>query len=422
MTETFEKLALFLDKIKSATFWDRVLPWKWKSIRTLSYEAYSEYRQLVESLTRNAGELEQGRTSVATLRQENEQLKSNSAKLETEISAKQNEIARLQEKIDGLSRDTSNLKGEIGALKESEDNMRKQYEKGVATLDSVQKRIENEREQEKIEKHRAEIQRITSLKENWAKHEKTVKETIKSICQKHTIEYVEKPPFKGNPDNTIKICDEHIVFDAKSPVTEDLKNFFQYIRNQAEAVKKYAEQESVKRDIFLVVPFSTVDVIEQFSFNMGDYNVYVVTVDVLEPIILSLKKIEEYEFAEELTPEERENICRIIGKFSHTVKRRIQIDHFFTRQFLDVLTKCESDIPSDLFEKVEEFEKAEKLNPSIEKRTKQIPSKELVRDSGKIQKEIEAKEVIFPEAIEKGINAIPLYKEDKSEEPNSGNN
>ena len=186
------------------------------------------------------------------------------------------------------------------------------------------------------------------------------------ICQKYTIEYVEKPPFKGDPDNTLKICDEFVIFDAKSPGTDELKSFPKYINTQAEAIKKYAGQENVKRDIFLVVPFDTMDVIEQFSFNMGAYYVYVVSVDALEPIIVTLKKIETYEFAKELTPEERENICRIIGTFAHTAKRRIQIDHFFARQFLDVLTKCESDIPRDLFEKVEEFERAEKLNPSME--------------------------------------------------------
>ncbi len=80
MPEIFEKVSLFFDRIKSATFWDRVLPWRWRIIRTLSYEAYSEYKQLMESLHRNVGELEQGRTSIATLRQENEQLKINSAK------------------------------------------------------------------------------------------------------------------------------------------------------------------------------------------------------------------------------------------------------------------------------------------------------------------------------------------------------
>ena len=416
MTETFEKIALFFDRIKSVTFFDRVLPWRWKTIRTLSYEAYSEYKKLLESFGQSVGELEQGRTSIATLRQENEQLKINSAKLEKDLTTKQTEISRLQDKIDSLSQDTAKAKEEIAGLKKSEANLLKQYEDKIATLDGIQKSIQEDRRKEEEKLHREEINRISSLKENWSIHQEAVKEKIKGICQRHIIEYVDKPPFKGNPDNTIRICDEYIVFDAKSPGTEDLNVFYKYIKKQAEAMKKYANQENVKTDIFLVIPSNTVDAIEHFSFNMGDYNVYVVTVDVLEPLILSLRKIEDYEFAQELTPEERENICRIIGKFAHTAKRRIQIDYFFQRQFLDVLMKCESDLPVDLLGKAVEFEIAEKLNPPMEKRTKRLPSKELVKETEKIKREAEAKNVVFPEKIQEDIKSLPLYEEEKSEE------
>jgi hypothetical protein len=68
-----------------------------------------------------------------------------------------------------------------------------------------------------------------------------------------------------------------------------------------------------------------------------------------------------------------------------------------------------------MFEKVEEFEKAEKLNPPIEKRAKQIPSKDLVTDEGKIRQETEAKGVVFPVTIAEDIKSLPLYREDKPE-------
>jgi hypothetical protein len=42
------------------------------------------------------------------------------------------------------------------------------------------------------------------------------------ICSRHTFDYVEKVPFKGDPDNTVSICGEFIIFDAKSPKGEDL--------------------------------------------------------------------------------------------------------------------------------------------------------------------------------------------------------
>ena len=252
------------------------------------------------------------------------------------------------------------------------------------------------------------------MKETCASHEIGVESTIKSICKKYIIGYIdkEKIPFKGKPDNTISICDEYIIFDAKSPASDDLENFPKYITLQTESVKKYVKEENVKKDIYLVIPANTLHVIKQFSYNMGDYNVFIISTDALEPIILSLKKIEEYEFAEQLSPDERDNICRIIGKFAHATKRRIQIDYFFSQEFLSILSKCKADLPKDILEKVIEFEKSEKLNPPVEKRAKQILTSDLEKDNKKLHKEAEGIDIIFPASLD-SIKKLPLSSEDE---------
>jgi hypothetical protein len=213
---------------------------------------------------------------------------------------------------------------------------------------------------------------------------------------------VKDVPFKGKPDNTINIAGEYVIFDAKSPASDDLVNFPKYLKIQTDSVNKYIKQENVKSDIFLVVPSNTVDVISQFSYRMGDYNVYIVTIDALEPIILSLKKIEDYEFVDQLTPDERENICRIIGKFAHTAKRKIMIDYFFSFQFLDIISKCNLSLPEDIYKSVLDFEKAEKLNPPQEKRAKQILVEDIIAEGERLEIEMKAR--------------MPLHgKEDKIE-------
>ena len=103
-----------------------------------------------------------------------------------------------------------------------------------------------------------------------------------------------------------------------------------------------------------------------------------------------------------MTPDERENICRIIGKFSHIAKRKIQIDYFFSYQFLDILSKCNIDLPSDIYKSVQEFERAEKLNPPQEKRAKQILLVDLLAESEKLT--LEARSMIKEDKEEKIIN------------------
>lgn len=449
MENRSEKLSQFFEMVKTITFWQRLF--KWSNFRRLSYEAYEEFKAMLAELNRVNQELEKTKSDISIIRNDNEHLSnsqnalgnevkvlrekvSESGKTITDLSAslsaseeavrqgqsklksQEIEIATIKERINQFTQDNSQLKQQNTIFKQTEDDRKFKYENDVATLNSIREQIQADRNKEVAELQKKEIERFARMKETWANHQDNVKNVIKMICERHTIEYVEKVPFKGNPDNTIKVCDEYLIFDAKSPASsEDLNNFPQYIKLQTEAIKKYVKEENVKKDIFLVIPSNTVDVIERFSYNMADYNVFVVTVDALEPIILSLKRLEEYEFMEQLSPEERDNICRVIGKFAHLTKRRIQIDQFFGRQFLEILTKCESDLPHEILYKVVEYEKSEKLNPPMEKRAKQILSKELETDSSKINKEAEAKGIAFTPDIQQGIKSLPLYNDDPLE-------
>ena len=351
-----------------------------------------EQESELKSLNEKRTSLETMLSSVeATLASKQENIKQSDKK----IIEQQVELKSLKEHICSLEDNIAALNKENAIFKSTEDDRRQNYETKAATLNIITSQVQNEREAEKQKNQEIEIQRLAAMKDTWAKHEASVKEAIKMICQKHTIEYVDQVPFKGKPDNTIQISEEYIIFDAKSPSSDDLKNFPTYIKAQTESVKKYVKEANVRKDIFLVIPSNTVDVIDNFSFNMADYNVYIVTIDVLEPLILALRKIEDYEFVEQLTPEDRENICRIIGKFAHITKRKMQVDLFFTKELIDVLKKCEANLPQNIMEKVVEYEKSEKLNPPRESRAKQILTKEL---------EVEN------ESIEAGVKKLPIYE------------
>jgi hypothetical protein len=118
---------------------------------------------------------------------------------------------------------------------------------------------------------------------------------------------------------------------------------------------------------------------------------------------------EEYEWADRLSPEDRENICRIFGKFAHVSKRRVLIDTYFIIQSMELAYKCENDLPTDILEKAMEFEKAEKFNPPIERRAKAISTAELERSLKKNQQDAAAKGISIDERkLAQGLNDVPL--------------
>ena len=306
------------------------------------------------------------------------------------------EKARIEERLEIIESERNTLKNEIISFQKAEEGRQKEANKNFATAVTLQQSLEKEKERLNDDRVKEKEELLNKMKLKWSDHEKEVQNHLQLICRNNVIKYISQEDFphpRNKPDNSIEIMEQLIVFDAKSPANDDLTNFPKYIKIQTESLKKYAKHENVKNDLILVSPSNTLDVINQFHYNIGDYNVYIITKDALEPIILSLKKIEDYEFADKLSPEDRDNVCRIIGKFAHTTKRRIQIDEFFAREFLDTLTKAGTQLPREILENVIKFENAEKLNPPMEKRNKQILTKDLKEKVDKLETEMLLREI-----------------------------
>jgi hypothetical protein len=301
----------------------------------------------------------------------------------------------------------------LAELRQKEEERLREHDQRITELNTLKKQLDDDRLRLQAERDAEIHKKFEEMEQTWKKHEEVVEQSLRSICQRHTIEYCDKEKFPFStkkPDNAVIIADQYVIFDAKSPKnSEDLTNFPLYIRSQAEAAKKYAKEENVKKDIFLVVPANTVDYLEDFHLDMADYQVYIVTYDSLEPIVLALRKIEDYQFVDQLSPEDRENICHVIGKFAHATKRRIQIDNYFSNEFIGLLQSCSS-LPEDIIKKVVDYEKAEKMNPPMEKRKKLIPIKELEHDVKVSTKEAEAREIDVTAVTKEKIEMIPLDK------------
>jgi len=385
---------------------------KTKSVKEISAlkERKNHLDELKNKLEDNNSQLNE---NLKSLQQDKNKLTSDIAVKESEIKNSQRDIdllktdlksfdelknlnIQLDNSLKTVNREKNSLKDENTSLKKDEENRNKQYQKNIEASNTLQESLEKEKQRLNDERVNEEKIKLEKLKETWSNHEKDVENHIRLICKNNVIKYIEGKdfPYSGRkPDNTIEILDQLIILDAKSPANEDLNNFPKYIKLQTENLKKYAKHKDVKNDLYLVIPSNTTHVIKEYIYNIGDYNVYIITKDSLEPIILSLKKIEEYEFADKLSPEERDNVCRIIGKFAHTTKRKIQIEQFFANEFLEILQKSKTLLPREILETVIKFEDAERLNPPMEKRNKKILTQDLVDRTNEIQKEIELREI-----------------------------
>lgn len=397
---TYDNLKLLIAALKNIGLVDRVF--RWGKIRNMLIDAASD-------LTINESKFNEQHSTINSLTNQLQLIDKEKQLLDKRKNQIENELEILR-------RETDRLQKENTIFITTEESRKQSHDATLNTLQKIQTQIQTERADEIEQKNKAELQRLASLKQTWVNHESNVKGMVKSIAQRHTIDYIEKAPFKGTPDNTLFICEEYIVLDAKSPGGDDLKNFPHYIKDQAERAQKYARQADVKSDIFFIVPSNTLEILRQFVFKFPDYVVYIISVDTLEPLMLNLKKIEEYEFAKELTPEDRNNICRVLGRFAHLSKRRIQIDSFFARQFIELAYKAESSLPADILESVMEFERSEKLNPPQEKRAKSISVCELEKEANQVKQDAGGRGIIMEDnLLTANLNNHPLYKDSPDE-------
>lgn len=331
-----------------------------------------------------------------------------------QITELRGEKKSLQDRNNALNEDKKELQGRVFSLETEKKRLNKEVEVKMQKYENLSekydKKLEELHEQDKkrIEDHNK------KLKSSWQQHEDRVKGAVKSIAERLGITHVptDKFPFSGRPDNSVIIADEYVIFDAKCPGNpEDLNNFPNYLKLQAANLKKYSKHDGVKKDIYIVIPENTLEILNQFYYEEVDYRVHIITIQSLESVLRSLFKIEEYKTITDLNPEDRENLCRVIGKLLHVSKRRIQVDAFFGTVVHEILKESGKIIPQDMQERIDEYEASDKYNPKTENKSKTIPITEVEGSVKEMQTVAFGQEINTDEEDLKQINKIPLKSE-----------
>ena len=313
--------------------------------------------------------------------------------LSIESEGKRNEALKyqsLKEEYESLVAEAISLKEKLSAEESVKELRSLEYDHKVEKLNTLIEQMEADHRlaAEKIRESYEERNR--ELSTAWQQHEQLVEDTLKNYAKRYDFIRCEKEeyPYKGTPDNVFFIGGMYTVFDAKSPKNpEELESFPAYLKKQAEAMSKYCKNENVRKDAFLVVPVSTLGALDTFVYPLADYTVYVITLEAVLPILHMLRTLEGYEFAEQLSPEDRDKLCRFIGKLSHTTKRKVQIDTYFSHELVGVLREIDL-LPDDFVHNITQYEQKAKLNPPQEKRSKIIAVSDISEDVEKLESEI----------------------------------
>ena len=397
LSVTAEKLAAEKERVSEAASANEALGRENENLQSTLQGIRTELSVTAEKLAAERTGHEETKSAYEELIKSSSELQASLAETREKLSAAEGAAFNEREKYDELKADADKLSQELTEVKKqlaAEESVKEQrnseYEQKITTLNTLIDQMNEDHERaeqrvrDEIEAHNAE------LATSWQRHEKEVEDTLRVIAKRYCITRCEKGeyPYQGTPDNVFYIGGMYTVFDAKSPKNpEDLANFPKYLREQAEKMIKYCKNENVRKDAFLVIPGSAADAVETFVYPLADYTVYVITLDAVLPILQMLKTLEAYDFAEQLSPEDRDKLCKYIGKLSHTAKRKVQIDTYLSQEFVSVLREA-SALPEEFAKEIERYEQQSKLNTPPEKRAKLIAIEDISSDVEQVERDI----------------------------------
>jgi len=390
-----------LQELQALSWWGRLFGWS--RIRRMLLDASTEWESNQTSMARMTAELQVLQNDLMQAQQAVKMAEARAGDLHRDKE-------RLDLELGSSRREVQRLGSELAGLTQVDQQRRTELQNNLTSLAQLKDRIAEERLQEHQARQEELERKQQRLRQTWQTHQVNVSNKIRQIAEKYTLQVVDRFPLKGEPDNVLMLCEQYVVLDAKSPGGEDLANFGTYLKTQAEAAVKYTKQEGVFGQLYFVVPSNTLESLPQTVFRFIEYTVYVIPVEALEPVILSLVKVDEYLNVKEISPEDRRNIFVILGRFAHLTKRRLQVDQFFANESLSLAAETENRLPEEMRKEVAEIEKSVRLNPPQERTTKEIGLSSLQSQHKKIEKGLRERGVL-PESenLASGLNELPLY-------------
>ena len=301
-------------------------------------------------------------------------------KKESELEVAKSHSRSLEQELSYREETLSTYSEQLASHRAVERERIKSYEERISNLNRAFGEFQDEKLKILEEKEQQTKRKNEQMLNQWREHEADVCEKISQVSMRFFVEIVQQFPHKGKPDNVLSIKNEFVIFDAKSPGNiERLHHLDTYLKEEAKKACKYTNNTDVRNEVFFVIPDNTLSEVKTFFYQFSSHKVFIIPISALDIIVLNLKQLESYEFANNLSPEQRDQITSFIANSVYMMKRRIQIDNSYAAEVLEFIRK-KDELPDEFQSDVENIENALVFNPPMDKRGKKIDTQELLKN------------------------------------------
>jgi len=306
------------------------------------------------------------------LERDKTRLTEKSIRLESELEKKSEELGELKGDVKKVSKERDELVGKYETisrekielqvarkytekeLTETRDTLarheaeevrkQKEFEERIHKLASAEKSLEDERQRIRREDEQLQENILAEQTRIWNDHEQMVLSRLRETCQKSIIGFTlhdntTLPPLftKLKPDAVVPFLSQYVVFDAKKS-----KNIRTYIVDQVKSTaRKYKDIPEIYPTLFFIVPAQELQELKTLSFIEEGFSFYIISVESIEPILASLKKISEYETIADFDPQDRETIVNLIANYDRHISLQNAANILFTKESIGLMNSKE---------------------------------------------------------------------------------
>ncbi len=367
----------------------------------VAFIGFQQWKSQTDGDPRLKAEIEKKNQDIGELKNLMIEMKSEKDELAGKGKQLYDNFKNLEADMKAMSKDRDGLSVRVSKFEAESEQKQKRHEDMATKLEEAKSALDDEKVRIRREDEERQQQMIEDRDRMWNDHEQSVVALLDGITKK---EHCAFPSFSNTnlpegfsgslkPDFMIKFLEQYIIFDAKVSRSQDLQNYIK------ESVKKTAAKikgnQSIYSTVFLVVPTDAVQSLKQISYYEEGFTFYIVSPESLEPILASFKRIEHYEFAEAMDPQERENIVDLVAAFHFHISTRNAHELGMMMHGLETLSKAEQVHPELVAEALIKKAKMRNINLNTAE-TKELVANpkevaqqllELVQPKAKITKE-----------------------------------
>ncbi|PIP65494.1 hypothetical protein COU77_04225 [Candidatus Peregrinibacteria bacterium CG10_big_fil_rev_8_21_14_0_10_49_16] len=331
--------------------------------------------EIVQKKDEYIGELKQ---QVAELRSENDRMSGEGKQFYAQN-------VNLEKDMQILRKENEKLQNTISKHEATAERKEKEHQDALNKLHTSEESWKQERARVQREDDERRQKQLEEWDHMWKEHEDSVKSLIFDLCKKPDFNFVAYDSnnlpegFYGKlkPDCMIAFLEQYVIFDAKISSSKNLQT---YINDQVKSTtKKVKGNEIIYPAIFLVIPTEALKQLKKTRFYEDGFSFFVISPEAIPPILASFKKIENYEFAEQMDPQQRENIVDLIAQFDFHISSRNAVDFALMQHGLETLGRAKNIDPALVEEIAIKKSKMRNLNLNTAEQKRLTTSPEAIR-------------------------------------------